>query len=190
MKIKKGQYGYIRHEQIMRTVRTIVAFAIDFGIFAFGLYMNDGSRRNIYSIIAAVGCIPAAMSLVGMIMMLMQKPMKADLHERIHAHAGSLLMLYELFLTTHDQNLFLDAVAVCGEYVTAYTHISAAPGAIQFMDGHIRKSILQSGYKVTVKIFTNEKNFLERIDQLREKQDVAPSDHDEEVAAVIRQIAL
>lgn len=190
MKIEKGQYGYIRHEKFKRVLRTVIAFAIDFAIFAFGLIMNNGSRRNIYSIIAAVGCVPAAMSMVGMIMMLMRKPMDQELHTDIEAHAGSLPMLYELYLTTRDQNLFIDAVAVCGEYIIAYTHENAAPGVLQFMEGHIRKSVLQSGYKVTVKIFSNRKNFLERIDQMREKQAEYRMDRDDEVAAILRQLAL
>ena len=99
-------------------------------------------------------------------------------------------MLYELYLTTRDQNLFIDAAAVCGEYITAYTHENAAPGVLQFMEGHIRKSVLQSGYKVTVKIFSNRKNFLERIDQMREKQAEYRMDRDDEVAAILRQLAL
>ena len=46
MKIKKGEYGYIRSQKKIRVIRTIVAFAFDFAIFFLGLYLNKGDRRN------------------------------------------------------------------------------------------------------------------------------------------------
>ena len=72
MKISKGDYGYIRSQKIRRLGRTAALFALAFGIFAVGMILNHGDRKNIYSIVAAVGTIPGAMSLVSTIMMWMR----------------------------------------------------------------------------------------------------------------------
>ena len=82
-------------------------------------------------------------------------------------------MVYELFLTTQEKNLFLDATAVCGDYVTAYTDREIKHKDLEFMEEHIRKTLRADHYKATVKIFdrTQKKAFLERLDSMNEHKD-------------------
>lgn len=192
MKIEKGDYGYIRSQKIRRFWRTVGLFALAFGVFFVGLILNHGDRKSIYSIVAAVGMIPGAMSMVGMIMMWMRHPVEEPLYREIAEHGGDLRILYELYLTTRDINLFLDAAVVCGPYVTAYSTDSIKPANLHFMEDHIRKSMLTEGYKVTVKIFTKpeKEKFLERLDQIRVRQEELETDQDDKKAAVLQALAL
>ncbi|MGI6088945.1 MAG: hypothetical protein ACOYBF_02965 [Bilifractor porci] len=192
MKIRKGDYGYIRSQKIRRLGRTAALFALAFGIFAVGMILNHGDRKNIYSIVAAVGTIPGAMSLVSTIMMWMRHPVSEELHEEIARHGGDLRILYELYLTTRDINLFLDATVVCGPYVTAYSSEKTTPQNIHFMEEHIRKSLMTERFKESVKIFSvSEKDkFLERVDQIRAKREELETDQDDQKAAVLQAIAL
>ena len=80
MKISKGEYGYIRSQKARRLGRTAALFALAFGVFAVGMILNHGDRKNIYSIVAAVGMIPGAMSMVSTIMMWMRHPVSEELH--------------------------------------------------------------------------------------------------------------
>lgn len=166
MKIRKGEYGYIRSEKKRRLLRTVVLFGGAFGIFAAGLAANGGDRQNIWSVAAAVACIPGAMSMTGLIMMLLRRPMDEALYQRFSRAAGSLPMLYELYLTTQDKNLFLDAAAVSGEYVMAFTGTSASPGDLAFMEKHIRRLYQAEGWRMTVKIYTDPGKYEERLRQL------------------------
>ena len=172
MKIRKGDYGYIKRQKVTRLLKTLAFFLLPMAFFIIGLVLNKGDRMNIYTVIAMVGCIPACMSAVGMIMMWMRKPMSAELYQEISSSVGSLLMVYELFLTTQEKNLFLDATAVCGDYVTAYTDREIKHKDLEFMEEHIRKTLRADHYKATVKIFdrTQKKAFLERLDTLRNRQ--------------------
>lgn len=192
MKIQKGDYGYVRSQKIRRLGRTAALFALAFGIFAVGLIVNHGDRKSIYSIIAAVGMIPAAMSMVSLIMMWMRHPMAEKLHTEIAARGQGLRILYELYLTTRDINLFLDATVVCGPYVTALTTEQTEPKNIHFMEEHIRKSMMTEHYRETVKIFTSSEKdkFLERVDQIAQRREELETDQDEKKAAVLQAIAL
>ena len=192
MKISKGDYGYIRSQKIRRLGRTAALFALAFGIFAVGMILNHGDRKNIYSIVASVGPITVAMSLVSTIMMWMRHPVSEELHEEIARHGGDLRILYELYLTTRDINLFLDATVVCGPYVTAYSSEKTTPQNIHFMEEHIRKSLMTERFKESVKIFSvSEKDkFLERVDQIRAKREELETDQDDQKAAVLQAIAL
>lgn len=191
MRNKKGEYGYIRSERLRRLVRTVLLFGLAFGIFAIGMVLNKGDRRSIYSIVAAVGCIPGAMSMTGLIMIWLRHPMKEDLYRQISAESEGLLMLYELYLTTQDKNMFLDAAAVCGEYVIAYTSEAATQGETAYMEQHVRRSMQAgAGCRMTVKIYTDLRKFLERLEQLREHRKEEDAQADERKAEVLREIAL
>ncbi len=192
MKINKGEYGYIRSQKARRLGRTAALFALAFSVFAVGMILNHGDRKSIYSIVAAVGMIPGAMSMVSTIMMWMRHPVSEELHREIAGHGGDLRILYELYLTTRDINLFLDATVVCGPYVTAYSSEKTTPQNIHFMEEHIRKSLMTERFKESVKIFSaSEKDkFLERVDQIRAKKDELETDQDDKKAAVLQAIAL
>ena len=173
MKIRKGDYGYISRQKVSRFLKTILFFLLPLAFFSLGYVLNRGDRMNIYTVIAIVGCIPACMSAVGMIMMWMRKPMSPELYEEISARAGDVPMAYELYLTTRDRNLFLDAAAVCGEFVTAYADREVSRGDLDFMEEHIRKTLRADQFKATVKIFdrNQKKTFLERLDTLRDRRE-------------------
>lgn len=168
-KPEKGSFGYIRYQKIIRVARTVLSFAAAFLIYLIGYLLNDGDKKNIYTVIAMLGIIPASLSCVGAIMMCMRKPMSQELYHDIREAAGSLRMAYELYFTTHDVNLFVDAAAVADGTVAAFTHEDVKQDVIRFMENHIEKSLRASGYHRKVKIFQNEKPFLERLRQMDER---------------------
>ena len=75
MKVQKGNFGYIRAQKKKRVLVTIVLFAIPLMIFFTGLAITK-TRLNLFTFVAVMGCLPASKSAVGMILMLMQKPME------------------------------------------------------------------------------------------------------------------
>lgn len=190
MKISKGNFGSVKHQRKVSIIRAAVIFAVDIGLFIFGLYLNNGNRGNIWSVIAAVGMIPGAMAVVSIIMFARVPGMKREDYEVIREHTKGLRVVYELYFTTYEKNMFVDAIIICGEYVTCYTSTHPSQQDLAFMEKNIRRHVLQDGYKVTVKIFDNMKNFLERADQLSEKRESLEMDRDDRVEAVLMAISL
>ena len=166
MKIDKGDFGYIKRQKLVRLLKTLAFFLLPVALLIVGLVFNHGDRKNIYTVIAMVGCIPACMSAVSMIMMWMQKPMRRELYQEISPHAQGLTMAYELCLTTQEKNLFLDAVAIHGESILAYTDRETSQKNLEVMEDHIRRTLRVENYKVTVKILDpgRRKAFLDRLD--------------------------
>ena len=121
MKVRKGTYGYVRYEKKRRLLVTIGMFVMPLAILIAGLIICNGDKNNIFTVIAVVGCLPSCKSMVGLIMMMMQKSAKKETVEEIQGHAGNLLMLYEMFFTKEQDSLMVDAVAVCGYEVVGYT---------------------------------------------------------------------
>ena len=169
-KVKKGDYGYIRSEKVRRTLKSALFLALPLAFFIFGLIINHGDKKTIYSVVAVVGCIPACISIVSMLMMLMRHPMERALYEEVDARAGDLTMAYELFLTTYEKNLFLDATAIGGDYLIAYTSDQKIRQAdVTKMEEHVANVMKVNGYRTNVKIYMQKKAFLERMDAMNNK---------------------
>ena len=111
-KVKKGDYGYIRYEKKKRLLTTVVLFLIPLAAF-LAAFLITGTKKNIITVIAMVGCLPACRALVNMIMMWLQKPMDAKVYKKIQAHEGELEVTYETYLTTYEKSVFVESFAVC-----------------------------------------------------------------------------
>jgi len=168
-KVEKGKYGYIKDQKYRRTLKTICLFLIPIAIFLVGFVLNQGDRRNIYTIIAIVGVIPAAMAAVSMIMMYLRKPISESLYNEIKSEAGQATMLYELYLTTEKNSMFLDAVLLYGTSVVAYCDREMPVDKVNKMQVHIKNCMKIEGIDSSVKIFDihSKKSFFERLASAR-----------------------
>lgn len=163
-KVQKGSAGYVAYERKKRLMITILMFAIPLVIFFSGIAYAH-TRKNILTVIAIVGILPAAKCAVNWIMILLQKPADPEIVEQTEKRAGNLTRGYELMVTAYEGRLPLDALVVCGNQVVCYC--SAEKGKYEFMEKHMAKILSSNGYRsVKVKIFRERKPYLERIDQL------------------------
>lgn len=162
-KVRKGDFGYIRQERKKRILVTLGLFALPLAAFIAAALITK-TTKNIITVIAVVGCLPACRSLVNTIMIFIPKPMEKDIWKKIDGHAGCLVMLYEMYLTTYEKNTFVDSFAVCGNKVVGYS--SRINGSTQFIEQHVKKILKQNGYKVEVKVLTELRTYLERLDYL------------------------
>lgn len=165
-RVKKGEYGYIRWQKLRRFLMTLAFLSLPLAFFAVGMILNDGDRKSIYTVIAIVGCLPACKCMVGMLMMWMQKPMSPADYREISGRSGQLEMVYELYVTSYEKSMMLAAAAVCGEEVACYAPYAKDKKDTEFMERHIQKLLRANGYRTHVKIFTERKRFLERMDSL------------------------
>lgn len=165
MKIEKGDYGYVKSQKLKRLGWTLGFFAIPVAVFLFGFIINKGDRMNIYSVIAAVGCIPGALSAVTMITMWLRKPISETLYGEIQKVCGSQTLAYELYVTTQEASLFFDAVLFSGDAVTAYCDRTVKKDDAAILQAHIKKSLKTERYDAVVKIFgqAEKKQFFERL---------------------------
>lgn len=163
MKVKKGDFGYIHSQKIRRTFLTLGLFALPIAAFV-GAVLITGTKKNIITVVAMVGCLPACRALVNAIMMWIQKPMEESVYQEIKKHAGNLVMSYEMYLTSYEKSTFVESFAVCGNKVVGYS--SRISGSTQFIEQHVRKILKQNGYKTDVKVLTDLNSYLERLDYL------------------------
>lgn len=173
MKVQKGDFGYISAQKKKRTLITAVLFLIPLVIFFTGLH-ETGTRLNMFTFVAIMGCLPASRAAVGMVMMLMQKSMSPELHRQVEERAGNLVRAYELTISAYEKNTSIDSLIVCGYHVTAYTSNPKADTA--FAENHIKEILKGNGFRADVKIFKDLKPYLERVSALAKQQEEMEKD--------------
>ncbi len=167
-KSMKGQYGYFRSEKKRRALVTFGFFAIPILILISGI-LYTGSKKNFLTVIAMVGFIPAAMSMVSFIVIMMRTSISRELYDAIDPHIGSLTYAYELYLTSEKQNALVDCLVFCGnEVVGLVTDPHTDP---RFAKDHLQKYLRADGYKVSVYMLTDVRHFVERCDSLNAHAD-------------------
>lgn len=164
MKKYKGDFGYIAYRKKITVIRTIACLAVAVGIFFIGLIIN-GTQKNVFSIIAALGCLPTGWSAVNMIMFLKAKSCSEDDHKEIEAHKGRLLVNYDHVITSYDKNFNVAASTVLDKNICCYCSDDAAD--TDDIEKHIKKMMAQGGYSnYSIKVFDKLGSFCERLDQL------------------------
>ena len=168
MKRDKGEFGYIKSQKIKRGLITLVMFAIPITIFLTGFFITK-TRLNMFTFVAIMGCIPAAREETGFIMMLMQNTASGDLKVKVEQVNGNVLILYDMIFTTYQKTVPVDAAAVSGTQVIGY--VSSEKADLSFGEEHIREILKNNKCKsVGVKLFREEKRFLDQLKQMNQKQ--------------------
>ena len=187
MKLKKGCYGYLKKQRKWETIKTIIDFTISGAIFAMG-YFTTGTKTNLLTIGAVLGCLPACKSAVIMFMYLKAKSCSGECYEKLQPYVGNTLMLYDLYLTSYEKNYQISAMAVKNSSLCGYTE----DGKCDLTAGekHISEILKQDGYEgLTIKLFSNFSKFTDRLLQMEslsdksEKKEVA-------IAEIIKSISL
>ena len=164
-KAAKGTVGYVQDQRIRRALIMIVMFAIPLVIY-FSALKITGTNRNIMTIVAVVGMIPAARFAVSWIMIMLQRKADPQAVRITQETAGMLTNAFELMVTSYDGRLPLDAVVVCGNEIAAVS-VNAEKKQIDMMEKHITKILNSNQYfNSNVRIFPDLKHYQDRIRQL------------------------
>lgn len=172
-KIQKGDFGYIQTQKKKRILYTVLAFVAPLLVFFSGLYIYE-TRNTVFTVAAVVACLPACKFAVGMIMMLLQKPMGRKDYEEIEKHKKGLCCAYELVVSAYEKQSFVDSLAVCGNTVVGYTSREKTDTA--FVEKHIQEILRQNGFYVSVKIFRRLPDYTGRLDSMWEHREALKKD--------------
>lgn len=162
-KIQKGDFGYIKSQRKKRVAITILMFAIPIVIFLTGLYITH-TRKNMFTLVAILGCLPASKFAVNMIMIWLQKPISQQQHDEIAAHVKDMTVIYEATVSAYEKNTPFVSIVISGLNIIGLTQSPKADPA--FAEKHIKKILQGNGFKSNVKVFTDQKQFLRRVDEL------------------------
>ena len=179
----KGTRDYLKTQKNYEIARTVLYFIISGSLFAAG-WISTGSRENLLTIVAVLGCLPACKSAVDMILYLRYKGCSNENADKIACHAQGLPALYDVVFTSSEKVMHLDCIYVTGHQIIGYT--SRAKDNVQIIQEYLKKECKLRGISYAVYIVTQEKQITDRM-KLRggESADVN-TEAKEEVLSMLR----
>ena len=165
-KSTKGEFDYITRQRKIEIIKTVIMLGLSVAIYIAG-YITTGSNKNLMTIVAILGCLPASKSAVNMIMFIRAKGCTQKLHEQIEPHSEGLSQLYDVVLTSYERTYEISQMVYKANNLIGITENPKCK--VPEAEKHILTMSAQDGIKdITVKIFTDPVKYLNRIDQLRE----------------------
>ncbi len=167
-RVKKGQAGYIKYRRLLHLFLAIVMYAMA-AILYFAGIKATGDNKNLLTVAAILGCLPASQSLVTAILGFRAKCCSKELYEKVETKIDeNMVSLYDLYFTTYDKNYPISHIVIknncmCG--VMEHTKHSVGD-----FEKYLEETFSKNGIKgVSVKIFEKsmEEKYLNRIDELK-----------------------
>lgn len=189
-KVIKGTYGYLQAKRMKVLIHTIILFVIPLALLIAGI-VQTGSKKNLLTIVAVLGMLPACKSAVELIMVFKASKNSCSLKvkEEIEAVQGELQGMYDLYFTSYQKNFSISHMVVLGKNICGYTENSKCD--IGAGEAHLNTMLKQGGYTdMTVKIFSDLTKYCERLKQLNSLEQEKTVKKDEEVRALLFEISL
>lgn len=162
--IPKGSYGYLQNRKLYTVLRTLLYFTISMILYCGG-YVTTGSNRNLLTIVAVLGCLPACKSLINFILFFRAKGCSESLRNVLCAYDEKLTVFYDLYFTSYQKNFSISHMALKGGILCGITEDPSCD--TQEAQAHLEKMLTQEGIKnVTVNIFSQGDQYIDRLSRL------------------------
>ncbi len=164
MKVEKGQSGYLKALKTKYLSWALAEFAVVAAILILG-YLRTNTKQNLFTVVAVVGCLPAAKMLVEFILVYPHKGIEPERYQEIEAKAPLVMRLYDMLITSTQKAMPVDALVISGHVVCGFSSSQRTDEAA--LAQHIKSVLRDNGYdKMTVKVFHDYSMFLARAEGL------------------------
>lgn len=168
----KGSFGYFKKQAIKQGLLSLGLLAICATIFLIGFFWLT-QHNTILTVVAVLGLLPVAKFIVSMILFMRAEKFSCSSHlyEEVMKIAGDrkddLLAGFDFYLTSYDKNFPLSVACVAKDCLIAYTPWEKCD--CNKCKEHFEEYMKKNGISgISVKVFTDEKKFLERFKQVRD----------------------
>ncbi len=210
---QKGEYGYLAYKKKIESIKTVIYFAIPLALF-FGGLIATGTKKNLLTLVAVLGILPASKNAVLMIMYLKSRgispaayvTMEEALQKTGETVLTNMTVLYEMVFTTQEHTyevpcMFVYAGSVCGYLPSSSTKKKNTgrkdgkkkqdkPDPLHVtLEKHIDQTLKREGISVNVKIFDGEDAFIRRVNELKPLEKAADTPR-KAIAKVLKDISL
>ena len=148
-RVKKGEYGYLSYEKKVTVIRTILYFALSIALYVIG-YVTTKTNKNLLTVVAILGMLPASKSAVNMIMYLKAKGCSEAVWEKVLKKVPDkalygLNVLYDLYFTSYQKNFQVSAAVIKGNCICALTEDAKCDSKAG--EKHIEAMLTKNGIK-------------------------------------------
>ncbi len=162
----KGTPHYLNSQKKYEWIRTVIYFAISLSLFAGGI-LTVGTRNNLLTIVAVLGCLPASKSLVEAVIYSRYHSLREEDAAIIEADSQGLFCLYDLVFTSREKTYPVPHMTICGNTVVGYMPDQKLSEADCVK--HLESCLKIDNFKdVSIKLFQDVHKYAGRLRQLQD----------------------
>jgi hypothetical protein len=163
----KGTYEYASYRKKIDIIVMIVMFMLALGLYVIGR-VTTGSNKNLLTIVAVLGLLPACKMVVDVIMCLRVHPCDEDLKSRIDEVKGLLCGMYNMYFTSYDKNFYVDHMVITRDSLIGLSTDKKFDE--KAFSAHMTDLMGKDGIKnILIKIFDDEDKYINRLNELNVK---------------------
>lgn len=167
-RVKKGQLGYIKYRRNFHLIFSIILFAMAVALYIAGIKAT-GDNKNLLTVVAILGVLPASQSLVTTILGFRAKSCSKELYEKIEKKVEEdMVSVYDLYFTTYDKNYPVSHIVMKNNCLCGI--MNQTKHSVQEFEKYLEETFTKNGIKgVSVKIFEQNmtEKYLNRLDELK-----------------------
>lgn len=165
MKATKGKVGYIQARKKQLIIKAVLEFGIVLALLALGIWQTH-TRLNLLTVVAVLGCLPAAKALVEVITITPYHSIKPETAKEIKEKAKDLTVAFDFVFTSREKFMPVDSMLLLDNTICGYSSSKKIDPV--YTAKHLRQLLEQNQYtKVSVKIFTDYDAFLARAESMQ-----------------------
>ncbi|MCR5417596.1 MAG: hypothetical protein K6E84_01615 [Lachnospiraceae bacterium] len=202
----QGEYGYLSYKKKIETLKTILYFAVPLALFAAGI-ITTGTKKNLLTLVAVLGILPASKNAVLAIMYLKSKSLLPEEYEKISEgvkacqkkigeETAGALALYDLVFTTQSVTYEVPAILLYGGSVFGFVRCGGkskgkkdSQELVQDLQKHLTTTLQKDRINASVKMYDSAEAFLQRISEIKHLEN-ADEAFNTAAAKVLFQISL
>lgn len=188
---EKGTCGYLDYKKKVEMIRTVIYFLIVAAVYFLG-YSQTGTNKNLLTVVAIVGCLPACKALVGVIIRFPHHSIKVETAKELTEKCPHLTVLFDLVVTSTEKIMPIDEIVVSRNMVFGYT--SDKRTDLSSAEKHIRNILAQNHFQeVSVKLTDQYNTFITRAEGMEHIAEGETKDwkaHEQKIAQLIMNISL
>lgn len=167
-RVKKGQFGYIKYRRTFHLIFSVILYAMAVALYFAGV-KTTGDNKNLLTVVAILGCLPASQSLVTTILGFRAKSCSKELYEKIENKVDeNMVSIYDLYFTTYDRNYPISHIVIKNNCMCGV--MEQSKHSVNDFEKYLEDTFAKNGIKgVSVKIFEKsmEEKYLNRLDELK-----------------------
>ena len=190
-RVIKGDQGYLDYKKKIEVIRTLSYFAIVAAVFLLGVWQT-GTRKNVLTVVAVVGCLPASKALVGLITRFPYKSVSKCISDDIKNRSKHITCIFDLVLTSTEKFMPVDSIVISGNTIFGYAPNTKTE--LKYTADFIKEILAMNRIKgINIKLFRELNAFNARVDGLDSIAAVENDDNkelEEKISGLLLNISL
>lgn len=189
---RKGEFNYLKKQALRTGLFSLLLVVMSVGLFLIG-YFNTHTVKNLFTVAAVLGMLPASKIIVSMIMYMKAEKFSCPVQlkdEILNAVKDSgLLFGFDFYLTSYNKNFPL-STAFTGNSVLIGLLNDKTKNTADECEKHIKEYLKKNGIDITCKIFDNKDKYLERVSSICSNEQTENTQTEKNAFALLKNISL